>query len=155
MRRLSIFDAADRTPNAAMPLSRPWHSNLYLSLVDLGHDVVVFDYDLTPHFRRLDPSIPEHAAFIVRNRPSLERGDTRPASSRAPNKTGRSLLQLLLLRLCAPGRDFGDTRNENGDGKMATQRIVSVPCVERYRARLLCGAMSQASASNRCGTILC
>lgn len=146
MRRLSIFDAADRTPNVAMPLSRPWHSNLYLSLVDLGHDVVVFDYDLTPHFRRLDPSIPEHAAFIVRNRPSLEREIL--AQLRREHQTRPvDLFFSYFYSACARPKEISAIRAMRME-MVKWQRIVSVPCVERYRARLLCGAMSQASASN-------
>ncbi|TAK21402.1 MAG: hypothetical protein EPO26_15085 [Chloroflexota bacterium] len=43
-----------------------------MPLVDLKHDVVSFDYDLTPHFLHLDPSEPHKRAFIVANRHKLE-----------------------------------------------------------------------------------
>jgi hypothetical protein len=44
-----------------------------MGLRALGHDVVPFDYDLTPHFLRgTDPSIPEHSAFIGVCRERLE-----------------------------------------------------------------------------------
>lgn len=72
MKSLRIFYAADHTPNPFMPASRLWYNNLYLPLVDLGHDVVPFDYDLTAHFRNLDPSDPPQKAFIEENRPKLE-----------------------------------------------------------------------------------
>jgi spore maturation protein CgeB len=69
---MRIFYASDDTPNAFMPSSRIWYTNLFLPLVDLGHDVVRFRYDLTPHFRNLDPRDPAQKAFIDRNRPLLE-----------------------------------------------------------------------------------
>jgi spore maturation protein CgeB len=71
---LRIFYAVHPSPNAiAFPRSQLWRQNLYEPLVDLGHDVVEFDYDMTPHFQHLDPADPEKRAFIERNRPRLER----------------------------------------------------------------------------------
>jgi spore maturation protein CgeB len=70
---MRIFYAADSTPNPALRDSRLWHVNLYLPLVDLGHEVVPFDYPLTEHFRHLDPSDPVQAEFIAAHRPKLER----------------------------------------------------------------------------------
>lgn len=69
---MRVFYAADHTPNARMPSSQLWYNNLYLPLVDLGHDVIPFKYDLTPHFRNLNPSSQEQKAFIEKNRPKLE-----------------------------------------------------------------------------------
>lgn len=69
---MRIFYAADSTPNPALRDSRLWHVNLYLPLCDLGHEVVSFDYPLTPHFRNLDPSDPAQAEFIAAERPKLE-----------------------------------------------------------------------------------
>lgn len=43
-----------------------------MPLVELGHDVIRFRYELTPHFRNLDPSDPLQRAFIEENRPKLE-----------------------------------------------------------------------------------
>jgi hypothetical protein len=40
--------------------------------VDLGHEVVRFDYDLEPIYRNLDPYDPIQKKFIDRNRPLLE-----------------------------------------------------------------------------------
>ena len=72
MKRLRIFFAADHTPNARIASSQLWYNNLYLPLVDLGHEVISFEYDLSPHFRNLNPSYPEQKAFIKENRPKLE-----------------------------------------------------------------------------------
>ncbi|GMV97864.1 MAG: hypothetical protein AMXMBFR83_22190 [Phycisphaerae bacterium] len=72
MRPLRIFYAAARTPDSAFE-SDLWRQNLYQPLVDLGHDVVEFDYDLRPTFQHLDVESPEDRAFIERNRPRLER----------------------------------------------------------------------------------
>ena len=66
---MRIFYAADHEP---FPGNNLWHTNLYLPLVDLGHDVVSFDYDLTPHFLNADPSVPAQAAFIQQRRGQLE-----------------------------------------------------------------------------------
>ena len=67
---MRIFYASDNSPNAAFE-SNLWRTNLYLALVDLGHDVVEFDYDLCETFRFLDPAIPQHVEFIRHNRPKV------------------------------------------------------------------------------------
>ena len=67
---MRIFYASDTTPNAALD-SNIWRNNLYLPLVDLGHDVVEFDYDLSETFRHTDTHDPKQAAFIAGNRPRV------------------------------------------------------------------------------------
>ncbi len=67
---MRIFFASDSTPNAAFS-SNLWRHNLYSPLVDLGHDVVEFQYDLRETFRNVDKDNPIHAAFIQRNRPKV------------------------------------------------------------------------------------
>lgn len=67
---MRIFYASDTTPNAALH-SNVWRSNLYLPLVDLGHDVVEFDYDLSETFRHLNTHDPNEQAFIAANRPRV------------------------------------------------------------------------------------
>src|SRR4051812_40385381 len=71
MRQLRIFYASDSTPNPWFKgvVSNLWRANLHDSLVDLGHEVVEFDYDLTQVFRNLDPAVPRQAEFIRVNRP--------------------------------------------------------------------------------------
>ena len=69
---MKIFFASDTTPNGAIA-SNLWRSNLYEPLVDLGHDVVEFRYDLRETFRNVDPADPGQRAFIARNRPRLSR----------------------------------------------------------------------------------
>jgi len=69
---MRMFYAANTTPNSLMPSSRLWYNNLYLPLVDLGHEVIQFDYDLNPHFRYLDISTPSVKTFVKENRPKLE-----------------------------------------------------------------------------------
>ena len=73
MRQMRIFYASDRTPNTWMAgvESNIWRSNLWGSLVEMGHDVVEFDYDLTATFRNLDVRVPKQAAFIAENRPRV------------------------------------------------------------------------------------
>lgn len=70
---MRIFYAVDQRPNAFIPTSRVWYYNLYLPLLDLGHEVVPLDYNLLPHFRNLDPAFPDQKKFIEENRPKLER----------------------------------------------------------------------------------
>lgn len=65
---MRIFYATETSPNAAFQSSL-WRNNLYLSLVDLGHDLVEFNYDLRETFQKVDTADPVHAAFIKQNRP--------------------------------------------------------------------------------------
>lgn len=67
---MRIFYASETTPNASFN-SDLWRNNLLLPLVDLGHDVVEFAYDLRETFRKLDPSVPAYKSFIDTNRPKL------------------------------------------------------------------------------------
>jgi len=67
---MRIFYASDTTPNASFH-SNLWRNNLYLPLVDLGHDVVEFQYDLRKTFQNLNPADPVQRAFIKKNRPKV------------------------------------------------------------------------------------
>lgn len=69
---MRIFYASTHSTNSLMPSSRLWYINLFLPLVDLGHDVVPFDYDLLPHYRHPDLLNPDHRIFIEEHRPQLE-----------------------------------------------------------------------------------
>jgi spore maturation protein CgeB len=67
---MRIFYAADSSPNANFDIeSNVWRNNLYLPLIDAGHDVVEFDYDLNKTIQRVDKSI--NARFISKNRPKV------------------------------------------------------------------------------------
>ena len=52
--------------------TRLWYNNLYLPLVDLGYDIIPFDYNITPHFVHLDFNKPANKKFIDENRIKLE-----------------------------------------------------------------------------------
>ena len=67
---MRIFYASDTTPNSQFE-SNLWRNNLYLPLVDLGHDVVEFDYNLRKTFKNLDPADPAQKKFIETNKPQL------------------------------------------------------------------------------------
>lgn len=69
---MRIFYASDTTPNPSFQ-SNLWHNNLYQPLVDLGHEVVEFDYDLRETFLHLDPAYEDHRRFIEHNRPQVTR----------------------------------------------------------------------------------
>lgn len=65
---MRIFYASGNSPNAQFESSL-WRSNLFLALVDLGHGVIEFDYDLRETFRFLDTDRVGDIEFIERNRP--------------------------------------------------------------------------------------
>lgn len=67
---MKIFYASDTTPNTAFQ-SNIWRNNLYLPLLDLGHDVVEFQYDLRKTYQNLDSNNSKQKAFIDKNRPML------------------------------------------------------------------------------------
>jgi spore maturation protein CgeB len=65
---MRIFYASDATPNAELQ-SNLWYSNLHNPLVDLGHDVVEFQYDWEKIFKNLDPAVPDQLKYICELRP--------------------------------------------------------------------------------------
>lgn len=69
---MKIFYAVEQTPDTSVASSRLWYNNLYLPLVDLGHEVVPLDYDLSLHLQNLDPDSLGQKEFIRENRPKLE-----------------------------------------------------------------------------------
>lgn len=52
--------------------TRLWYNNLYLPLLDLGYDIVPFNYNITPHFKHLDFTKEKDKKFIEKYRPKLE-----------------------------------------------------------------------------------
>jgi len=67
-----LFYASESSANAALGWSSVWYNNLYLSLADLGIEIVDFDFDLEPFSVHMDPAFPENEEFIEKNRPRLE-----------------------------------------------------------------------------------
>jgi spore maturation protein CgeB len=67
---MRIFYAVASSPNPGLR-SHLWRNNLRASLVQLGHEIIDFDYDLESTFQNLDPADPRQAAFIGQNRPRL------------------------------------------------------------------------------------
>lgn len=67
---MRIFYASDTTPNADFE-SNLWRNNLYLPLVDMGHDVLEFQYNLRETFLHLNSDDPQQKAFIDQNRPRV------------------------------------------------------------------------------------
>jgi spore maturation protein CgeB len=67
---MRIFFASDNTPNSAF-YSSIWYFNLYLPLIDLGHDIVEFQYDLRETFLHLNHQDKSQLSFILKNRPKL------------------------------------------------------------------------------------
>ena len=67
---MRIFYAAGSSPNANFDIqSEVWRNNLYLPLIDAGHDVVEFGYDLNETIQKVDKS--RNARFISKNRPKV------------------------------------------------------------------------------------
>jgi spore maturation protein CgeB len=64
-----IFYASGTTPNGALPNSQLWRENLLGALVDLGHDVVEFDYDLEPLIQTANVADPANRKFVENQRP--------------------------------------------------------------------------------------
>ncbi len=68
---MRIFYAAASSPNPHVE-SALWRDNLYQSLVDMGHEVIEFDYDMRGIFRRLFiPAVPETAESLAEIRAGL------------------------------------------------------------------------------------
>ena len=67
---MRIFYAADNSADPRLGIqSNIWRNNLYLTLVDLGHDVVEFDYNLTETIQKADKL--RNKRFITKNRPRV------------------------------------------------------------------------------------
>jgi hypothetical protein len=67
---MRIFYAADKSADPRLGIqSNIWRNNLYCTLIDLGHDVVEFDYDLRETIQKADKSL--HRSFIAKNRPKI------------------------------------------------------------------------------------
>jgi hypothetical protein len=73
-RSLRIFFAVHAPAHVQLPLSmsRVWHRNLRLALLDLGHEVIPFEFDMIPILRNNNPRIPAQRRFLRANRPLLE-----------------------------------------------------------------------------------
>ncbi len=70
---MRIFYASGSVPNGALPASKIWRSNLHGALVDLGHDVVEFDFDLEPLIAAAGATDSQEAGFVERERPRASR----------------------------------------------------------------------------------
>jgi len=69
---MNIFYAFGSKPNQGLDQSNIWHSNIYMSLIDLGHNIIEFDFNLEPHYAHADPSIQNNIIFNNKNRSILE-----------------------------------------------------------------------------------
>ena len=67
---MRIFYASDTTPNSAFK-SNIWRNNLLLPLLDLGHEVIEFDYDLSETFKHLNTKNAKNLTFVKENRPKV------------------------------------------------------------------------------------
>ena len=73
MRKLNIFVATDSNPNPkGLANSTIWDRNLIDPLIDLGHEVIRFDYDLRPFSVHANPAYPRDLAWQMEHRPRLE-----------------------------------------------------------------------------------
>ena len=67
---MRIFYASETGPFLE---SRLWYNNLYLPLLDLGHEVIPFEFPLDEYDNAIRRRGPTHRLFVERNRPKLER----------------------------------------------------------------------------------
>jgi spore maturation protein CgeB len=67
---MRIFYAVPESPSSQIR-SNLWRENLRGSLVNLGHELIDFRYDLDAAFENLDPADPRQEEFITKNRPLL------------------------------------------------------------------------------------
>jgi spore maturation protein CgeB len=69
---MRIFYAADNSADPRLGIqSNIWRNNLCCTLIDLGHDVIEFNYDLQETIQKVDKSL--HRSFIAKNRPKITR----------------------------------------------------------------------------------
>ena len=85
---MRIFYAVPSTPHQThLPASKVWENNLYRPLVDLGHQVEVFDFDFKDVIRHVDVESQVDREFIAARRPLFSEellGQVRKAHSRQP-----------------------------------------------------------------------
>lgn len=68
--RMRIFVAVASSPNAeGLPQSRLWYENLVRPLIDLGHEVVEFDYDWSETMRNVNLADPVQLEYVRVHRP--------------------------------------------------------------------------------------
>ena len=67
---MRIFYAVPAIATPA-PQSALWQANLYMSLRDLGHDVVMFEFDYSGISTNLDITCPAQAEYIRQHKPVL------------------------------------------------------------------------------------
>lgn len=67
---MRIFAAVASSPNAPqLPWSKVWHVNLIRPLIEMGHEVVEFDFDWSESMLHLDASNRADREYIERQRP--------------------------------------------------------------------------------------
>jgi spore maturation protein CgeB len=69
---MRIFYASGASTNAFLVNSKIWRENLFSALVDLGHEVIEFDYDLEPLIQHADITKAKQLEFVLANRPKAE-----------------------------------------------------------------------------------
>ncbi len=70
---MRIFYASGETTNSSLVNSKIWRENLFSALMDLGHEVINFDYNLEPLIQHADITNAKHLKFVLANRPEAER----------------------------------------------------------------------------------
>jgi spore maturation protein CgeB len=61
---MRVFYAVGGRPNSVLEMSTIWRRNLYEGLVQLGHEVIEFDFDLEPYYEHADPAVPGAIEFM-------------------------------------------------------------------------------------------
>jgi len=69
---MRIFYAVGEKPAAGLAGSQVWRENLFAALVDLGHEVVEFDFCLDGCYAHADPASEANREYMEHARPELE-----------------------------------------------------------------------------------
>ncbi|MHB9003844.1 MAG: CgeB family protein [Coriobacteriia bacterium] len=99
---MRIFYAVGEAPSAGLLGSQIWRSNLYDSLVDLGHEVVEFDFDLEGCYAHADPASVGNREYMDRVRPELEGALLRQVEAAHAKKPVDVLFCYFYNSFCSP-----------------------------------------------------
>jgi spore maturation protein CgeB len=69
---MRVFYAAGQAATPGVAGSQVWRNNLFGALVDLGHEVVEFDFELDGCYAHADPVSPANREYMEGARPELE-----------------------------------------------------------------------------------
>jgi hypothetical protein len=99
---MRIFYAVGEKPSAGLAGSRIWRENLYGALVDLGHEVLEFDFNLDDCYAYADPATAANREYTDRARPELEAALLRQVDAAHAEKPIDALFCYFYSSFCRP-----------------------------------------------------